>query len=573
MTFVTSAAALLWLLGLRCGAAVEWQRLEAAVPTHDPVTSSWLRGGRPPAEERMSLTVALRVDAGRHHELERVLFEVSDPRHAKYGQHLSLDQVTGLLAVPEERVAATSAYFQAAGALSVEVTPNRDMLSVDAPVSAVEAALNTTIHSFSHASGRGRRILRASQPYGLPAAVAEHVVMIGELLQFPRLPRSFTVEAVAPGKWANDCDDPECKGRVTPGVLSKRYTVPASTATPSGNAMAVAEFQGQYFKKDDLLKFSSSCHVNATVDKVIGGNKPKSGKESELDIEYIRAVAPQVPLTVVYMAEYSLIKWVRLISSMSDAPQVHSVSYGNDEKQQSSKEYMEVCNTAFMKAGARGLSILFASGDGGVCGRKGCGHKSHLRFKPDFPAASPYITAVGGTDFLGEDIGDEQAWSGSGGGFSDEFPAPGYQKEAVAAYFAAPDADLPPDSMWNRGGRGYPDVAALGGLKNPYCVATGGHFQDIWGTSASCPVVAGIFARMNGLRLAAGKPALGFLNPLIYQNPDAFQDVEHGKNAPEGEKYGFKAVKGWDAATGLGTPDYEKLAAVVMPGEATEIVV
>merc|ERR1712045_716346 len=133
---------------------------------------------------------------------------------------------------------------------------------------------------------------------------------------------------------------------------------------------------------------------------------------------------------------------------------------------------------------------------------------------------------------------------------------------------------LPPDSMWNRGGRGYPDVAALGGVKNPYCVAVNGNFEGVAGTSASCPVVAGIFARMNGLRLAAGKPVLGFLNPLIYQNPDAFQDVEHGTNAPEGEKYGFKAVKGWDAATGLGTPDYEKLAAAVaMPGDVTEIVV
>merc|ERR1719480_129655 len=125
-------------------------------------------------------------------------------------------------------------------------------------------------------------------------------------------------------------------------------------------------------------------------------------------------MAPEVPLTVVYSAAYSLIKWVKTISSMPDAPQIHSVSYGNDEKQQSSKEYMEVCNTAFMKAGARGLSILFASGDQGVCGRSGCGLFMHARFHPDFPAASPYITAVGGTDFAGNNIGDETAWSDSG---------------------------------------------------------------------------------------------------------------------------------------------------------------
>merc|ERR1712039_27735 len=197
---------------------------------------------------------------------------------------------------------------------------------------------------------------------------------------------------------------------------------------------AVAEFQGQYFKDSDLKTFGSSCHRDVTVDKIIGGNQQSAGIEAELDIEYIKGVAPNVPLTVIYSSQYSLLNWANQINSMSDAPLVHSVSYGNDEVQQSSREYMLTCNTAFMKAGAKGMSILFASGDQGVCGRSGCGLFMHSRFHPDFPAGSPYITAVGGTDFEGTDIGDETAWSGSGGGFSDTFAAPAYQAEAVAAY-------------------------------------------------------------------------------------------------------------------------------------------
>merc|ERR1719214_243804 len=110
---------------------------------------------------------------------------------------------------------------------------------------------------------------------------------------------------------------------------------------------------------------------------------------------------------------------------MDTPPQVMSVSYGNDEGQQSSTQYMYTCNTAFMKAAARGVSILFASGDQGVCGREGCGI-FRFRFKPDFPAGSPYITAVGGTDFEGNAIGDEKAWSAGGGGFSDNFAMPDY---------------------------------------------------------------------------------------------------------------------------------------------------
>ena len=101
---------------------------------------------------------------------------------------------------------------------------------------------------------------------------------------------------------------------------------------------------------------------------------------------------------MVYSASYSLLAWAEQISAMATPPAVHSVSYGNDEKQQTSTAFMDSCNVQFMKAGTRGISILFASGDQGVCGRSGCG-LFVKRFKPDFPGGSPYITVVGG-EFL-----------------------------------------------------------------------------------------------------------------------------------------------------------------------------
>merc|ERR1712194_755752 len=267
-----------------------------------------------------------------------------------------------------------------------------------------------------------------------------------------------------------------------------------------------------------------------------------------------------------------LLDWANTLNSMTDAPLVVSVSYGNDEVQQSSRQYMLTCNTAFMKAGAKGISILFASGDQGVCGRSGCGLLSHSRFHPDFPAASPYITAVGGTDFAGSSIGDETAWSDGGGGFSDTFDIPEYQKAAVAAYKAASDADLPPQKLWNNTGRGYPDIAALGGQKAPYCTYSNGQFTGVAGTSAASAVTAGIFALLNGLRVSQNKAPLGFLNTFIYQNPSAFQDVASGINDGGGQ-FGFKAVKGWDAATGLGTPNYEALSKVVMENIAPDNII
>ena len=127
---------------------------------------------------------------------------------------------------------------------------------------------------------------------------------------------------------------------------------------------------------------------------------------------------------------------------------------------------------------------------------------------------------MGGTDFATTSIGEEMVWSDGGGGFSDTFPIPDYQAEMVAAFKANASAMgvLPDQKLWNNTGRGYPDVAALGGQKAPYCVNSGGRFAGVAGTSASCPTVAGIFARLNGLRLANGGKPLGFLNPFIYQN-------------------------------------------------------
>jgi len=277
-----------------------------------------------------------------------------------------------------------------------------------------------------------------------------------------------------------------------------------------------------------------------------------------LDVEYIGAVAYPIPLQVWYQSEYSILSWIQKVGSTAGAALVHSVSYGNDEAQQTGASYMNQVNLQFQQIGARGISVLFASGDQGVWGRSGRGGK----FNPDFPGASPYVTTVGGTDFATDQIGDEMAWTSGGGGFSDTFPRPSYQDAAVKAYLGDADAKLPPASYFNNTGRAYPDIAALGGQKAPYCINTG-RFMGVAGTSASCPVAAGIFALLNDKRLAAGKPPMGFLNPFIYQNAAAFNDVQSGKNnAGQGE--GFTAIKGWDAASGFGTPDYAKLEAAAM---------
>lgn len=84
------------------------------------------------------------------------------------------------------------------------------------------------------------------------------------------------------------------------------------------------------------------------------------------------------------------------------------------------------------------------------------------------------------------------------------------------------------------------------------------------GTSASSPIFASIVNRIIDERIAAGKPGpLGFLNPILYQNADAFNDITEGTNSGCGTK-GFSTAPGWDPVTGLGTPIYPKLRDVLL---------
>lgn len=176
------------------------------------------------------------------------------------------------------------------------------------------------------------------------------------------------------------------------------------------------------------------------------------------------------------------------------------------------------------------------------------------------------ITAVGGTDFATKSvIGDETTWSNGGGGFSNTFRIPSYQASAVQGYLTS-GVDLPAETYYNSSGRGYPDVAALAGNQNGYCVAAKGKFLKVGGTSAACPVFAGIVAMINDQLLANGKQPLGFLNPWIYTvaaPAGAFNDVTTGTNNA-GFGAGFSATTGWDPATGFGTPNYDKLLAAAM---------
>jgi len=181
-----------------------------------------------------------------------------------------------------------------------------------------------------------------------------------------------------------------------------------------------------------------------------------------------------------------------------------------------------------------------------------------------FPASSPYIFTVGGSDLTTPNTGPETCCQDSGGGFSNVFSRPSWQTAAVQNYFS--EATLPPAALYNASGRGYPDASAIFGLYIPYCIQSDSKHYGVAGTSAACPVVASMLALLNDIRLSAGKAPLGFANPFFYglltSNPEAFNDITTGRN-DGGKSTGFSAAKGWDPCSGIGTLKYDVLKKLV----------
>ncbi|PRP86479.1 hypothetical protein PROFUN_05261 [Planoprotostelium fungivorum] len=376
---------------------------------------------------------------------------------------------------------------------------------------------------------------------------------------------------------------------VTPKNLFELYNVPANLrVTNPASTQSVAEFLGQYYDPADLKKFFRLMGLPDTSDlvTVIGPNNVTNpGGEATLDIEYIMGLAVGSPTTFwslpgLYQGQEPFLQWITDVLNSANPPLVHSISYGDDENTLS-VEYVLRVNAEFKKAGVRGITLLFSSGDNGVFG--GNLFTECTSFTPSFPASSPYVTAVGATLFSTEtlpvcaenfagfefpcnDVGETTSSTSSGsrissgGGYSIIFPRPSYQRAAVNNYNQY-ITDIP-TSFYNTTGRVYPDISAIG---HNFVVILDEEISPIDGTSASAPVIAGLITLLNDARLNAGKGPLGFLNPWLYGlSSDHFNDIVTGDNSCSELPwvccdYGFPAKPGYDAVTGLGSPNFAAL--------------
>lgn len=530
--------------------------------------SSWTVLGPAAKTDMLELTFAVKQRGLR--ELHQTLMRVSDPESREYGMHLTNQQVQELTAPEPAHIAAVRSFLSEAGIEAVAATPNSDFINARVTVEQAENLLSAKYVRLSHVRS-GVEVSRTPSGYQLPKEIAAVVDFVAPTVQMPSVSQLSTPDVADSGlKDAHSNFNLSLYN--SPKNLRKLYNVGKNEGKATANKQAVTAFLGQKYSSFSLKAFwglfCRGIKCGKGQPKLVGdATSGFAGTEAMLDIETVTGLAGNVESEFWGFGGRSpdnpqnepFMKWLTQLSSTSDedVPRVFSTSYGENENSWSIAAASRL-NVEFQKAGTRGISLLFASGDSGA----NC--QEDEKFLPQGPASSPYVTAVGGTS-PGKgwpspgSPGNEVAAGLSSGGFSNYWPMPEYQKSAVENYLQQPG--LPGKQFgYNTSGRAFPDISAQ--AMDFFVYATVPQ-PLVAGTSCASPTAAAIFALLNDLRMEAGKSSLGFLNPLIYKSAAAFNDITLGSSTGGRCGHGWPSKAGWDAATGLGTPDYARLAQVI----------
>lgn len=346
----------------------------------------------------------------------------------------------------------------------------------------------------------------------------------------------------------------------TPPQVAAVYDYPQGDG--SGQCIALIELGGGYRDSDvqtyfSQLKLAPPTVVAVPVDGGLNQPGDPNGADGEvaLDIQVAGAIAPRARIAV-YFAPNTNQGFQDAISAAihdtANSPSVISISWGGPESSWDQASLTSFDNT-LQTAAALGVTITAASGDSGSSDGVTDG-ADHV----DFPASSPHVLACGGTQLTitGGARAQETVWNdqqqgggATGGGVSSFFTLPAWQANAHV-----------PASKAGKGGRGVPDVAGDAAPATGYQILVDGKAAVVGGTSAVAPLWAALVALANQ---QTGRNA-GFLNARLYSAGEAdFFDITAGSNGS------FNAGAGWDACTGLGSPDGKKVALLLSAGGGT----
>ncbi len=560
---------------------------------------------------------------------EALAHAVSDPRSPSYRQYVSPQQFRKQFAPEQRQVAQVQSWLRSQG-FSVVYTPdNNHYVAAEGTVAQAETAFGTKFGTYKV---QGKTVRSPSSNVSIPASLAgtiNAVIGLDDSAEFVATNRvvdrnapptagfrnapplsTFWAEFVSPYAYPAGFTDvstpptaPWTVKGYTPAQIKGAYGI-SGPFDGAGQTVAVIDAYASPTIMQDVNQWSTNrglptLTAGQLVQVVAPGTfrRPQNPSqdpqvwygEETLDVEAVHGMAPAAK--IVYVGAPN--NYRDLDAAMNHVvdrhlAQIVTNSYGFPTTELLPAGYVKPLEDTFIQAAIEGIGVYFASGDNG---------DQTARFgfaTADWPASSPWVTAVGGTSLGISQTNTrvlETGWGtssytcntttlacartgwlyGSGGGVSVVFPKPLYQ------------AGL------NLTGRGVPDVAALGDPQTGLLVGQtqtfpeGAHYDEfrIGGTSLSSPIFAGLMALADQ---AAGTPH-GFANPAFYANAAAFYDVQSVKTAVARRNFNNSVDAsagttdllrtfddysgsptqhtgtGWDNVTGLGTPSAGFLAA------------
>jgi kumamolisin len=497
-------------------------------------------------DEQLQVTVLVKSKATREARQNAMKELVSQtPAQRK---HLTRDEFATTRGADPADIQTVADFAHEYGLSVVRSDAARRSVVLAGTVADFSRAFQVGLYRFEHAKGsyRGR-----TGPIHVPQELSGVITAVLGLDNRPQASPHFRTKNPASATHARTAQP---AGTFTPPQVASLYDYPTG-ANGSGQCIALIELGGGYRARDIQHYFKNTLNVappQVTAIAIDGGQNSPTGDsngpdgEVMLDIEVAGGVAQQASIAVYFAPNtdqgfYDAI--AQALHDTTNTPSVISISWGGPESTWSQQALTEY-NTLLEDAATLGVSVCVAAGDNGSTD----GVTDNLQHV-DFPASSPYALACGGTQLAasGSSISSEVVWNemsnnegATGGGISAVFPKPDYQANAKVPASVNPGNFL---------GRGVPDVAGDADPTTGYDVYVDGQATVIGGTSAVAPLWAGLIARINQL---LGKP-VGFLNPTLYAQSTAaaggFHDIVNGNNGA------YSAGPGWDACTGLGSPD------------------
>lgn len=534
----------------------------------------------------MHVVVGLKVQNAA--SIQPTLRRMLTPGDPLYGTSLTVAQFANQYAPTAAKVEAVENYLSSYGFKNLAVSDNRLLIEADATAGEVAAAFNTALASFTL---NGKKIFANTMDAQVPAAMSSTVLAVLGLNNISSLhPDIF--------KYTDPCTAPACptpdpsneeygaqqyqiaydaaEPGATPTATSLKQKVATGSLTqigiitegdlgtvspkaPNGPGLPSASSTGvihDLYLYEQLYKLPG---VNVSLEYAGIASPDTSGADEwDLDTQTSTGIAQQVKDLYLYVATSLTDSDIGLAINKAvtqNKVKAFNMSFGECEFFPYLDGAMALDDEMFGEAALQGMTPFASADDNGSACPVLPTNGVPLSGPPSvaYPASSPYVISVGGTNLLTNTnftYDYEIAWEGGGGGISGFETAPFWQSYTGSG-------TLPVVPSAEAGQRGVPDVAmCAGGTGLAICSANvyvGGATELVGGTSLSSPLSVGAWARIE----SSHGNKLGFAGPLIYQlangGPTAsspyFNDVTLGANG-----YGV-ALPGYDYTTGLGSWD------------------